>query len=318
MIKNEISKPFSNHIFIVGVGRSGTSLLQSMLNAHPDIAFIPEINYIRRFLFTNKLKRAGQSGSASAVVELLNNDTKLRRLYEDYHFLLKDIGKDMLSLEKHIYLDILEKYRIEEKKTFIGDKDPRAVELLSKIREMFSGALIINMVRDPRDVLVSKMKADWSKDRPYIIHILINNFQMAISRQHEKTLDDRYLNLVYEHLIADPQPALVPIFQKLGIEFDDRIFEFRRSSKKLVHSSEMQWKKNTLGPLLKNNSDKWKSSLSRFQVFLVESIVYHAFTHYGYQKTIRNTSIFSKAMAFSLKVASMMLTKTFLSFRKYV
>jgi len=34
-------------IFIVGVGRSGTSLVQSMLNAHSKIAFPPETHFVR-------------------------------------------------------------------------------------------------------------------------------------------------------------------------------------------------------------------------------------------------------------------------------
>jgi len=40
-------------IFIVGVGRSGTSLLQSMLNAHPEIVSTPETHFLRKYVFPN-------------------------------------------------------------------------------------------------------------------------------------------------------------------------------------------------------------------------------------------------------------------------
>ena len=42
-----------NHIFVVGVGRSGTSLLQSMLDSHPEMKFLPENFYLRNHLFSN-------------------------------------------------------------------------------------------------------------------------------------------------------------------------------------------------------------------------------------------------------------------------
>ena len=40
-------------IFIIGVGRSGTSLLQSMLNSHSKIAFTPETHFIRSYMSSN-------------------------------------------------------------------------------------------------------------------------------------------------------------------------------------------------------------------------------------------------------------------------
>ena len=37
-------------IFIIGVGRSGTTLLQSMLHSHSEIHFSPETHFVKRFL----------------------------------------------------------------------------------------------------------------------------------------------------------------------------------------------------------------------------------------------------------------------------
>ena len=43
-------------IFIVGVGRSGTSLLQSMFASHPEVKFIPETAFIRRYVLNGELE----------------------------------------------------------------------------------------------------------------------------------------------------------------------------------------------------------------------------------------------------------------------
>jgi hypothetical protein len=62
-------------VFIVGVGRSGTSLLHSMLNAHTRVCFPPEINFIRRFLATPQLEETLRQQGVDAVVHLLVGTT---------------------------------------------------------------------------------------------------------------------------------------------------------------------------------------------------------------------------------------------------
>ena len=62
------------NLLIVGVGRSGTSLLQSMLAAHSGIVMMPETSFIRRYLI-----RDLWSGKLDGNLEKLNDDAYLKR-----------------------------------------------------------------------------------------------------------------------------------------------------------------------------------------------------------------------------------------------
>ena len=64
-------------IFIVGVGRSGTSLLQSMLNTHSKMSFIPETHFLRKYVFKSSV--VVDEKNIDSIIETLNNDDDFLR-----------------------------------------------------------------------------------------------------------------------------------------------------------------------------------------------------------------------------------------------
>ena len=90
-------------IIIVGVGRSGTSLLQSMLNTHSRIAFLPEIKFLRRFLFTKGLEQLYKSEGRDAVITRLSCDRLIGRLGLNISKLLEDFDFQSAHLDIRIF-----------------------------------------------------------------------------------------------------------------------------------------------------------------------------------------------------------------------
>ncbi|NQT25738.1 sulfotransferase [candidate division KSB1 bacterium] len=184
-------------IFIIGVGRSGTSLLQSMLNAHPKVSFIPEISYIRRFLTRNIIV------SKEIAIKLLLADSRLDRLDLPLADILSDTPGEEINLYQ-FYLDIISNYRKKRWKPIIGDKDPRCIEFIPRLNKYFPTAYIIQVVRDPRDVIVSKSRAAWSKNRSILSYIFANMVQMQLANQHASLFGSNYLTVQYEKLLQNP------------------------------------------------------------------------------------------------------------------
>ena len=66
-------------ILVVGVGRSGTSLLQSMLAAHPDLHLLPETGFHRRYVSGGQAEAWAARG-APALLEELHDDERVQGL----------------------------------------------------------------------------------------------------------------------------------------------------------------------------------------------------------------------------------------------
>ena len=273
-------------IFIVGVGRSGTSLLQSMLHAHPAICFAPETSFVRRLVATGRLDRTFRDEGAHAVASLLESDALVGRLGLERGELR---GRVLALGDKFragvLYLDLLSAYIAERRPgaAFIGDKDPRSVEFLPLMRRHFSQAYVVHIVRDPRDVLASKKKAAWSRDRSTLAHLFAHRVQLRMGREWGADLfGERYIELRYEDLIADPAPALARVCTAIRLDYDARMLDFASASRELVAQDELDWKRETLGPLLASNRDKWTGELTPWEAALADAVCGEALRAHGY------------------------------------
>lgn len=277
-----------NMVFVVGVGRSGTSLLQSMLNAHPAVRFAPETQFVRKYLATSQLENLFRKGGLEVLSPVLKKDTALARLGLSEDELMDTLAScaDHFSSRK-LYLALLDRYvSIRGDTVWLGDKDPRSIEYLPVIHRHFPQARILHLVRDPRDVLTSKKKAAWSRNRSIFEHIFANRVQLKIGRRQGKRLfGDKYLELAYEELIGNAETALTHICRFLNLDYNPAMLDFAGSSLELVSQDEMQWKKETLGPLMTKNIGKWKQSLAPKEVALCERACHEAFEVFGYSRS---------------------------------
>jgi len=275
-------------VFIVGVGRSGTSLVHSMLAAHSNLAFPPETSFLRRLIVNGTIANLLKSGFDNNNLPLLDSDRWIKRTGLSSKKLLAHARKEGVITGGSLYRALLSLYAKQLDKPCYGDKDPRSVEYLEIIAQTLPGVMIIHVIRDPRDVLASKKKAAWSHKRGSLYHIFANRVQMRIGRTlGPKLLAQNYHELIYEALIADPEAVLHNLCLQLGLSYEHKMLEFNRSAKELVSESEISWKKETLGPLLKDNHGKWKQSLSDWEIALTEMVCTDAFEAGGYEKVER-------------------------------
>lgn len=261
MSQNEL-----NYFAIVGVGRSGTTLLMSMLNAHPSVAMPPEIQFITQHIVPR---------SKASLAEAVN------RLKSDHRFLRLGLGIDEVTSAFHdevefsmakLYIEILRAYLKKHPAAIIGDKAPKNIEYLPTIHRIIPTAKVIHIIRDPRDVYLSRKKAAWSSSRPDILHFLAYEAQIQLGRiEGDRLFNHHYLEIHYEKLLANPKEELHRICLLLGIEFSREMLNFSESARQIVSQEEMAWKKEALGPLLTDNSGKWREQLEPRSVLKIEA-----------------------------------------------
>lgn len=273
-------------IFIVGVGRSGTSLLQSMLHAHPEVSFLPETHFFRRYVARPNNRWQHEQAGVETFRSTLADDEEYQRAGISAEVLLAPYLNGTLAFDlAETYARLLRLHRDRENVPIVGEKDPRLIDYLPEMQQAFPEARIVHIVRDPRDVLLSRMKADWSAGRPVWVHVLTYHAQIIRGRkQGRRSFGSQYMELRYEDLLAEPERMLRKVAEHVGVTYSDAMLAFQRSAEELVHESERSWKVETTGPLLRDNTGKWRKGLSAWQIRLTERVCSRAFQWFEYER----------------------------------
>ena len=239
-------------IFILGVGRSGTSLLQSILNSHSKICFLPETKFLRSYVLKKNFKIT--KSNYKRITNQFKSDKRLKRLKIDLDEPLQ-INNTMYD----IYQYILETKLTNQNKSNIGDKDPKLIEKINRLHHFFPNSKIIHIIRDPRDVVLSRTKAKWSQKYPFYFHAIIYYMQLSLGiKSGRNKYKENYIEVLYENLIKNPDYELLRVMKFLNLDFEKSMLNFKDSSKELVSEDELEWKKETFLPIKKNNFNKWK------------------------------------------------------------
>jgi len=296
-----------NSIYIIGVGRSGTSLIQSMFAAHPDVAYLPETAFIRQYVSKNILERTYRKSGIEVILKILHQDNRLVRLSKKPESILEHALKGNSVKSHNVPLDItIYKSMIHISSSISGskwfvDKDPKMIEYLKILKNTLPNTHVINIIRDPRDVLASKKKAAWSQRSHVWKHVFANRVQLKIGR--EKGVEYFYRNyheIIYENLISNPDVVLKDLCIRIGLSFNNHMLSFNVPAQTLVTEKEMRWKKETLGPLLSSNKDKWRTNLSSREILLTEACCREAMTvgNYKYDKNNHELSMYDRLWLF--------------------
>jgi len=199
-------------VFVAGMPRSGTSLIDQIIDAHPKASGVGELNSIERFAY--ELANAWDPS--------------------------KGPGKQFGRLDARRWTKTAEAY-VKEISALAPPGTERVVnkalgnnKLVGLIAKLFPKTRIIHAIRDPRDVAISCYMGGFNNRlHPWTTQIDWAAQAWAQSRrmmEHWKqALDVPILDVHYERLVADPQNEFPRIIDFLGLEWDDRCFEFHKT-----------------------------------------------------------------------------------------
>lgn len=174
---------------VVGIPRSGTTILSVALNAHPDVVCLiePFLSYLK-------------SGSLNCPDSEGNTDMRRDRPHE--------VIAELRRRPNLKWVGFKETFRLAHHRLF-----PNAGFIRANTREGVVDATIA-IIRDPRDVWVSTLtRYEWSKKLP-----LDRNFTDSWNAFVEWTLEDKVHRVRYEDLVDDPMEVMEGIAKHLGIE----------------------------------------------------------------------------------------------------
>ena len=233
-------------IFIFGMPRSGTTLVEQMLAGHRDV-------------------EAG--GEQSAMVDTA------RWIGEAWG----KRGEAAPGTDEQVRADIrniVAMYtqataRLQGRKAHFTDKLPGNFMFLGLIHLMFPEARLIHCKRDPVDTSLSCYQRLFSSDVPYSYDLMeLGQYYRLYERlmQHWHTVlpPGRILDVEYESLVADPEGGLRRISAFCGLEYQASCLDFQNVKRSVTTASAVQVRK----PLYKTSVQRWKKYGSQLNPLL--------------------------------------------------
>jgi hypothetical protein len=213
-------------VVVLGVSRSGTTLLKQMLDRHPDLA-IPTESYFLPQLWD----RHGQRPDREAFLADLPRLARLR----DWDVSVSEIGERLPrdpSFAEAVQ-SIYQAYADARGKPRFGDKTPSYMQQLELLERAFPDARYAHLIRDGRDAALSFLalsrKPTFNLARPRGVGGFADQWRREVEgarRFSRKRLGDRYCEVRYEDLVADPEASLGRLCGVLELEFDPAMLDY--------------------------------------------------------------------------------------------
>jgi hypothetical protein len=209
--------------FVVGLTRSGTTLLRMMLDAHPALAVPPETHFVPDLI------KAARSEGADA--ETMLAAITANRTWADFGIeeatmrsALERVGPGDAGAAVRAFF---ETYARAQGKPRWGDKTPAYMLSITRIGRALPEARFIHLIRDGRDVALSQTARAINEQPPPPEQAARWVKRIDKSREQAQKLGEgRYLEARYEDLVREPEPVLRRICELIALDYDPRMLTY--------------------------------------------------------------------------------------------
>lgn len=276
--------------FIVGCGRSGTTLLQSVLMSHPDVAIPPETKFAAKFpAYTPALRNLSREATFRRALDTVIDDQRRKGIaFDESRF--RELAAAAPRTWDGLLLAVLAAFADHEGRPRVGEKSPAHTPLVGRLSESFPHAKFIHLIRDPRAVMLSRIRAGFTAGA---LGAELPRWREAadMHRDHAQRLGpSRYLLLRYEDLVTDLAPTVKSLCDFLDLDMRDEMLNPHKREAKGFNPRSKDWMQNTLKPVFTGSIDKWRTELTPTQIALVEHALRDEMARMGYEPTGAVTS----------------------------
>ena len=259
-------------VFLVGCPRSGTTLLQRMLDAHPEVAVAPETFFIRNLWRRRKeFDPDWERGGRARLVDLLAQTPELQEMGLDRDAIDEESRSvDWLSA---LFTALLRRFARDRGASVVGEKTPNHLLYMRTLERLFPACRFVHIVRDPRAVVDSWSRVPWSNGSVRADAEVWRKY-MAAARERPPRDRDRLVSLRYERLVAEPEAELKRICDFLDIAYDERMLRYHELEADTVNAEREPWKENALAPVSADSVDAWKDRMDPTAVRDTEAVVW--------------------------------------------
>jgi tetratricopeptide (TPR) repeat protein len=235
-----------NVVFIIGMPRSGTTLVERILSSHSDVVSFGEL---QEFPKAVKLV-SGTKNRFMLDVEVIEKTTALSDC--------SAIGRTYLSNIRHR----------ETNSRFFVDKLPLNFLYAGHIRKSLPAAKVILVRRNPLDVCVSNYRQLFAINNPYYnYHYRLEDtaayicFFEELATFWERKFGDSIYQLKYEDLVKSPESSTRDVLKYLGLPWEAECLEFHKNQSSVSTASTMQVRE----PIYRSSIGYWNKYQHQIQ-----------------------------------------------------
>lgn len=225
-------------VFIVGMPRSGTTLLETIIGSHPQAFAAGELETIKRLerdMGTLVFKDEGTSKNARQLTW---------------------VGSEVLAER---YLEVIDRKARSDAAIRITDKMPHNFQAVGFIALLFPKARIIHAKRNPMDTCLSCWMQNFNDSHTYSRSLSdaghhYRIYQDLMAHWHE-VLPGRILDIEYEDLVGKQEETSRKIIDHVGLPWDDAVLQFHKLERTVLTASVWQVRQ----PIYKQSAGRWKN-----------------------------------------------------------
>jgi hypothetical protein len=284
-------------VFLVGCARSGTTVLERIVNAHPQIALTPEMHWI-----TDYFRHGRWLGPEGRVTpEQLASMMQNQKRFDQFQFTPEEFEGLLGSETTLSYVTFLNRlfalYGQKKGKPLIGNKTPAYVRRIATLHGLWPEAKFIHIIRDGRDVCLSVLNwyhadrtagrySTWAED-PVSTTALWWKRKVRLGLQGGRSLPDGlYYELSYESLVSRAEAECAKLCAFLAVPYEERMLRFHegRTKSKPGLDAKKAWLPVTPG--LRD----WRSQMAPSDVERFEAAAGDLLAELGYPRAFPSPS----------------------------
>ncbi|MEO7865631.1 MAG: tetratricopeptide repeat protein, partial [Sphingomicrobium sp.] len=222
-------------VFIVGMPRSGSTLVEQILSSHPDVFGAGEVKHLSR-----------------SIGMLRDRFPSIPK----YPEMVQKMTKPQFGLVAKNYLTAMENGAGDAKK--ITDKLLTNYFFLGLINLLFPKAKVINTLRDPVDTCLSGFTKLFKDDMPHSYDLTelgryYGKYKEIMDYWKEVLPKDFITTVVYEDVVADTEKEAKRLIEFLDLPWNNKCLEFHKSDRPVKTASVAQVRK----PIYKSSVKRW-------------------------------------------------------------